>query len=84
MSTHLMTAAVLDSHGAEFRVAPVARPEPAAGQVLVRIKASGVNPLDLKIRAGQAPHARHPLPAILGLDLAGTVEATAPRGPLQA
>jgi NADPH:quinone reductase-like Zn-dependent oxidoreductase len=42
--------------------------------VLVRIKASGVNPLDLKNRAGQAAHARHPLPVILGSDLARVVE----------
>lgn len=76
--TPSMRAAVLDSPRLAFRVASVARPQPQSGQVLVKIKASGVNPLDLKIRAGQAPHARHPLPAILGLDLAGTVEATAP------
>jgi NADPH2:quinone reductase len=43
--------------------------------VLVRIAASAVNPLDLKIQAGEASHARHPLPAILGIDMAGTVEA---------
>jgi NADPH2:quinone reductase len=36
---------------------------------------SGANPLDLKIRVGAAPHARHPFPAILGIDLAGVVEA---------
>jgi NADPH:quinone reductase-like Zn-dependent oxidoreductase len=41
----------------------------------VRIKASAVNPLDLKIRRGEAAHARHPLPAILGIDLAGVVES---------
>ncbi len=41
----------------------------------MRIRASGVNPLDTKIRAGKAAHARHPLPAVLGIDLAGTVEA---------
>ena len=29
---------------------------------------SGANPLDLKIRVGAAPHARHPFPAILGID----------------
>jgi NADPH:quinone reductase-like Zn-dependent oxidoreductase len=46
--------------------------------VLVRIQASGINPLDTKIRAGAAPHARHPLPAILGIDLAGEVEAVGP------
>jgi NADPH:quinone reductase-like Zn-dependent oxidoreductase len=51
------------------------RPQPQAGQVLVRIGASAVNPLDTKIRAGQAAHARQPLPAILGIDLAGVVEA---------
>jgi NADPH:quinone reductase-like Zn-dependent oxidoreductase len=34
-----------------------------------------VNPLDVKIRSGQAAHARQPLPAVLGMDLAGTVEA---------
>jgi NADPH:quinone reductase-like Zn-dependent oxidoreductase len=43
-------------------------------QVLVRVAASGVNPLDIKIRAGIAAHARQPLPAVLGLDMAGTVE----------
>jgi NADPH:quinone reductase-like Zn-dependent oxidoreductase len=37
-----------------------------------------VNPLDLKIREGAAPHARQKLPAILGIDLAGTVVATGP------
>lgn len=70
-----MDAAVLDTHGAPFRIAAIPRPAPAPGQVLVRIEASGVNPLDLKIHAGGAAHARHPLPAILGIDLAGTVEA---------
>lgn len=70
-----MQAAILDVHGAAFRVAPVSLPEPAAGQVRVRIVASGTNPLDTKIHEGQAAHARHPLPAILGLDLAGVVDA---------
>src|ERR1700743_255465 len=71
-----MQAAILDAPNSSFRLGDVARPEPAAGQVLVRIKASGVNPLDLKIKAGQAAHARHPLAAILGIDMAGVVEAT--------
>lgn len=73
-----MTAAIADADGAPLRVAQAARPEPKAGEVLVRIKASGVNPLDTKILAGQAAHARHPLPAILGMDLAGVVEAIGP------
>jgi NADPH2:quinone reductase len=74
----LMRALVLERENMPFRDARIARPSPAAGQVLVRIEASGVNPLDLKIRSGSAPHARHPLPAVLGLDLAGVVHAISP------
>jgi NADPH:quinone reductase-like Zn-dependent oxidoreductase len=70
-----MQAAVLENHGAPFRLTAIAQPVAGPGQVLVRIAASGTNPLDAKIKAGAAAHARHPLPAILGLDLAGTVEA---------
>jgi len=73
-----MKALVLENHGAPFRLVDMPRPEAAAGQVLVRIRASGVNPLDIKIRAGEAAHARHPLPAILGMDLAGVVEEVGP------
>jgi NADPH2:quinone reductase len=73
-----MKAAVLENHGAPFRLTDIARPVPRSGQVLVRIMASGVNPLDLKIRSGAAEHARHPLPAILGIDLAGVIEAIGP------
>jgi NADPH2:quinone reductase len=69
-----MRAAVLDAAGSAFRVTSIERPTLSPGTVLVRIKASGVNPLDIKIRAGQAAHARHPFPAILGIDLAGIVE----------
>lgn len=70
-----MKAAVLPAAGAAFELVNVDRLLPGPNEVLVRIKASAVNPLDLKIRAGQAAHARQPLPAILGIDLAGVVEA---------
>ena len=73
-----MQAALLEAHGMPFRLATIARPAPGHGEVLVRVAASGVNPLDTKIHAGSADHARHPLPAILGIDLAGTVEALGP------
>jgi NADPH:quinone reductase-like Zn-dependent oxidoreductase len=68
-----MKALVVESPEGPFRLTTLPRPTPGGGQVLVRIEASGVNPLDTKIRAGAAPHARHPLPAILGLDLAGVI-----------
>jgi NADPH2:quinone reductase len=77
-TTETMRAAVLDGPNQPFRVTSIARPNLAAGQVLVRITASGVNPLDTKIHAGQAAHARHPLPNILGMNLAGVVEAAGP------
>jgi NADPH2:quinone reductase len=70
-----MIAAITQAPGGPIRVCSIDRPDAGAGQVLVRILASGVNPLDTKIYAGAAPHARQPLPAILGLDLAGVVEA---------
>jgi len=76
--TETMQAAILDEAKQPFRLVSVPRPVPASGEVLVRIAASGVNPLDTKIRAGVAAHARHPFPAILGIDLAGTVVAVGP------
>ncbi|MGJ5044632.1 zinc-dependent alcohol dehydrogenase family protein [Bradyrhizobium sp. SZCCHNRI1058] len=71
-----MKAAILHETGAPLRVTAISRPAPGRGEVLVRIAAAGTNPLDTKIHAGQAAHARQPAPAILGLDMAGTVEAT--------
>ena len=79
MNSHpTMQAALLESYGASFRLATVARPVAGPGQALVRVAASGVNPLDLKIREGSAEHARQDLPAILGIDLAGTIVSTGP------
>src|SRR5688572_10752216 len=52
----------------------VADPVPAAGQLLVRVAAVGVNPVDGYIRSGT--YARKPaLPYTPGTDIAGTVEA---------
>src|SRR6187399_2937771 len=71
-----MTALILDNYNTPFRLDQhYPTPSPAKGQVLVKIAASGINPLDLKIKAGQAAHARTKPPAILGLDMAGTVVA---------
>jgi NADPH:quinone reductase len=73
-----MRAAVAEQMGVLPQIRSVPVPTPKAGEALIRIRASGVNPLDLKILADQAKHARHPLPAILGLDLAGTIVAIDP------
>jgi NADPH2:quinone reductase len=73
-----MKALLVNAPNAAFQMTDVPMPVPEPGQVLVRIAASGVNPLGTKIRAGRGGHARHPLPAILGIDLAGTVTAIGP------
>lgn len=73
-----MQALVVDAVDAPFRLATIHKPVAGPGQVLVRIKASGLNPLDAKIRSGQAAHARQTLPAVIGMDLAGIVEALGP------
>jgi len=78
MSTELMQAAILESFNQPFTLTAVPRTIPGPGEVLVRIAASAVNPLDIKIHAGEAAHARQSLPAILGIDMAGTVEAVGP------
>jgi NADPH:quinone reductase len=68
-----MKAYVVESAGGPFRAVEIPMPQPASGQVLVKISASGINPLDTKIRAGEGGHAKQPLPAVLGLDMAGVV-----------
>lgn len=76
-----MKAFVVEESGGPFRLREVQVPVPGANQVLVKISHSGVNPLDTKIRAGEAAHARQPLPAVLGLDMAGVVESVGPDVP---
>ncbi len=53
----------------------VPTPKPAAGQVLVRIHAAGVNPYDTYMRAGTYA-IKPPLPYTPGSDAAGVIEAT--------
>jgi NADPH:quinone reductase len=68
-----MKALVVDAANGPLNLVEIPRPSPGPGQVLVEIHASGINPLDLKIRSGSASHAWHPFPAILGMDMAGVV-----------
>ena len=57
----------------------VATPEPAAGEVLVRVEAAGVNPIDWKTRSGLGPATSFgDRPYIVGWDVAGTVAARGP------
>jgi NADPH:quinone reductase-like Zn-dependent oxidoreductase len=53
------------------------RPEPAVEEVLLRVRAASVNPVDLKFRRGIVPRR---LPAVLGQDVSGTVEISRAEG----
>ena len=71
-----MKAQLLYSFGAEpdFRLTEVPIPALKPGHVLLRVAATSVNPVDIKIRTLQ-PGFAPALPAILGMDVAGVVEA---------
>lgn len=74
MNKTKMQALYLESYDVKA-LTPVMLDIPTAGpgEVLVKIHASGVNPIDYKIRSGRAPYAMPELPAVLGTDMAGEV-----------
>ncbi|MFI9722904.1 NADP-dependent oxidoreductase [Streptomyces sp. NPDC052396] len=78
MSADMMRAVVQDGFGGPevLRVRQVPRPEPLPTEVLVRVHAAGVNPVDWKTRAGSgmAGVLGQP-PFVLGWDVSGVVEA---------
>jgi NADPH:quinone reductase-like Zn-dependent oxidoreductase len=60
-------------------VAQIEKPAAGQGQVLVRVRAAGVNGIDWKVREGYVRDAFPlQLPAVLGIELAGVVEAVGP------
>jgi NADPH2:quinone reductase len=74
-----MRAMVLPQFGGPelFELSDVERPEPGPGEILVRIIAASVNPVDAKIRA-DGRWAQLVAPVILGYDAAGVVEKLGP------
>ena len=74
-----MKAMVLNAYGdsAEFEATDMPKPEAKPGHVIVRIAATSINTVDTMIRSmgqEQLPFAPN-LPAVLGMDFAGTVES---------
>ena len=59
-----------------LRFEDIPRPEPAAGEVLVRVHAAGVNPVDWKVREGL--FGKILLPSVMGSDFSGVIEALGP------
>src|ERR671914_2598331 len=71
-----MKAITIEQEGARPAVAELPTPMPEAGEVLVRVRASSVNPMDGAIAAGMLKGmVEHAYPITLGRDFAGTVEA---------
>lgn len=70
-----MKAIVLKSFGPpeSFELCDVPKPVPQPGQVLVRVHATSINPLDYQVRRGDYPDSVQ-LPAITGHDVSGVVE----------
>lgn len=73
-----MRSVVIDGFGGPevLHVAERSIPEPAAGEVLIKVAGAGVNPVDAKTRKGMgfvAEAVKDKMPWIPGLDVAGTV-----------
>jgi len=68
-----LKAAVLPAVDAPFELRDVPDPVPQDGEVLVRVRAAGINFLDVLIRRGRYPQMPE-LPAVLGYELSGELE----------
>ena len=77
--TQMMKAMMVPQFGGveQFRAEQIERPAPKAGEVLVRIAGTSVNPVDVKARAGEIQQMFPPdrLPLLLGFDASGRIEA---------
>ena len=78
-----MRAMVITAFGGPevFEEREIPTPSPGPNEVLVRVRASSVNPADIGARRGMfGPHGAS-LPAVLGFDVSGTIEAVGPGVP---
>jgi NADPH:quinone reductase-like Zn-dependent oxidoreductase len=72
-----MKAVVVREHGGfdKLRIEEVDKPDIRADEVLIDVRAAGINHLDLWVRKGVPGH-KFPLPMVLGTDIAGVVAET--------
>src|SRR5436305_2040582 len=76
MTTHTINAIQVHDYGDadQLKLEQIPQPEPREGEVLVRLHAAGVNPVDWKIRSGWMKDFRPmTFPYVPGADLAGVV-----------
>ncbi|MTI20957.1 NADP-dependent oxidoreductase [Fulvivirga sp. RKSG066] len=70
-----MKAAILKEFDKKLEIKDTDKPEVGEGEVLVKIKASGINPVDAKLSHGyMSDMIPHEFPIVLGWDMAGVVE----------
>jgi NADPH:quinone reductase len=71
-----MRAVLLDAPGppSSLRIGELADPTPAANEVLVRVRAASLNPVDFKVAAVGSELWRYP--HVLGVDASGIIEQT--------
>lgn len=76
-----MKAVRIHEYGAPevLRYEDAPRPEPGTGEVLVRVRAAALNPVDWKIRAGYVKNwLNYALPMIPGWDFSGVIDSVGP------
>ncbi|MDQ6598973.1 quinone oxidoreductase [Bacillus salipaludis] len=70
-----MKSQIIQSFGdpSVFKLKEISKPELKPGHVLIQVKATNVNPIDIKVRAGAVPAVAPEFPAVLHGDVAGVV-----------
>lgn len=74
---YIMKAAIINQFGSaeELKIADIDKPTAGPDEVIISIKAAGINPVDTKIRSGKHISCKDlKLPAVLGKDFSGTIE----------
>ena len=69
-----MRAVTVREYGGSPAVAEIPTPEPGARQILIRLRAAGMNPMDLRLASGAWKPMPARFPMVLGADGAGVVE----------
>jgi NADPH:quinone reductase-like Zn-dependent oxidoreductase len=67
-------ALIIPTKQAPFVVGPIDIPKPGPDQILIKVIAAALNPVDWKVHQRNVPPA--PYPAVLGFDMSGVVEET--------
>ena len=64
---------LVEKHG-KFAVGDIETPKPGPGELLIEVKAAGVNPRDWKVQSTSLSNFISVYPAVLGMDAAGVVK----------